>query len=138
MSTTMTAYLMFEGQCAEAMRFYEKTMGGTLTMMTYGQSPMAGDMPAESHDRIMHAELRVGEASVMGADGPPGSGAAHHGFSVMMAVPEADEAERVFHALAEGGTVRMPMTETFWAHRFGMVVDKFGVPWGVNCLKPMP
>ena len=94
---------------------------------------MAEQMPPETHGRVMHSQLETSGAILMGADGPP-----HTPRStgvVNVTVDSAEEAERVFNALSEGGQVNMPMSETFWAHRFGMLNDRFGKAWMVNCLK---
>lgn len=131
------SYLFFRGDCAPAFRFYEKCLGGSMeAMLTYGASPVCGDMPADMHDKVMHACLKVGDAMLMGSDSPPQYQEEPKGFSVSVTVEEPAEADRVFAALAANGTVRMPMEETFWARRFGMLVDQFGIPWMVNCAKP--
>lgn len=125
-------YLNFDGRCAEAFRFYHSVLGGTLEVMTFRDSPMAGELSPEWLDRVMHARLAVGEAVLMASDTPPGQYAAPQGFAVTINVEDAAEAERIFRALAEGGTITMPLEKTFWAERFGMLVDRFGVPWIVN------
>lgn len=131
-------YLSFNGQCAEAFRFYQRALGGTIEMlMSVGQSPMADQAPPEHKDRIMHASMRIGDTQIMGGDGPPSSFRPMQGFCVNLAIADPAEAERVFAVLAEGGQVGMPIAETFWAKRFGMVTDRFGTPWMVNCSKPM-
>ena len=133
----ISPYLAFDGQCEAAFRFYAACLGGRIEMMmTHGESPMADRSPPEARDRIMHAQLVVGDTVLMASDGPPGHHQAMQGFSVSLMVGEPAEAERVFAALAEGGTVRMPLEETFWAMRFGMVTDRFGTPWMVNCERP--
>ena len=129
------AYLDFDGQCREAFDFYARVFNGRITMrMTYGESPMAGEMPPETHGRVMHSQLESGNAILMGADGPP------HGppnrCCVNIVVDTPAEAERVFTGLSEGGSVQMPLHETFWAHRFGMLTDRYGKAWMVNCMKP--
>lgn len=130
-------YLDFDGQCREAFDFYATVFKGTISFrMTYGESPMAGDMPKETHERIMHNTLESAGGIVMGADGPPGNKGA--GGCVNITVDSEAEAERVFKALAEGGAVTMPIAETFWAKRFGMLTDRYGKAWMVNCMKPMP
>jgi len=96
---------------------------------------MAEHVPAEWHDKVLHAHFRVGEQSIMGADAPPGRYEQPKGFSVTINVDTPSEAERIFHSLAEGGTIQMLIQETFWALRFGMLVDRFGIPWMVNCAK---
>jgi PhnB protein len=134
----VNAHLTFDGRCEEAFRFYEQSLGGKIQfMMTHEASPMAGSVPAEWGKKIMHATIQVGEQTLMGADAPPASYRKPQGFSVALHIAEPAEADRVFGALAEGGIVQMPIQETFWAHRFGMLVDRFGTPWMVNCGKPM-
>jgi PhnB protein len=130
----LSPYLAFNGQCAEAFRFYEKSLGGKLeAMMTHGQSPMAQQVPPEWRDKIIHARLLVGGQALMGADVPPQHFKQPQGFSVSISVKEIAEGERTFNALAEGGKVQMPFQKTFWSAGFGMVTDRFGVPWMVNC-----
>jgi PhnB protein len=132
-----TPYLNFNGQCAEAFRFYEQCFGGKITfIMTYGDSPMAGETPVEWHKRIMHATLTVGDQVLNGADTAPGDYRKPQGFTLAIGLKEAAEAERVFAVLADRGVVQMPLQETFWAHRFGYLVDQFGTPWMINCEKP--
>jgi PhnB protein len=92
-------------------------------------------MPSEWGDRIMHARLQVGDAVLMGSDSPPDRAESPKGFCVMLQIDDPAEGERIFRALGDGGTVQMPYEETFWAHRFGMVVDRFGIPWMINCEK---
>lgn len=136
----LNPYLFFDGQCEAAFRSYEKILGGkVVAMMTNEDAPEGAEMPAENKEawrkKIMHARLVLGDTVLMGSDTPPSYHEAAKGFSVTLNVTDADAAERVFHALAEGGTVRMPIAETFFAHRFGMLVDRFGIPWMINCEK---
>jgi PhnB protein len=127
-------YLIFDGQCETAFTFYERCLGGTIAaLLTYGESPMADRTPSEGRGKIMHARLVVGDTVLMGSDAPPGRYEKPQGISVTLGVDEPGEAERIFNALAEGGSVGMPLQETFWALRFGMVVDRFGIPWMINC-----
>lgn len=126
------AYLNFDGQCREAFTFYQRVLDGELALQTHGDSPMREHTPPEWHGRILHARLAVGEGVLMGSDSPPGGHARAQGFAVSLNVESAGEAERIFAALAEGGQVQMPLQETFWASRFGMLVDRFGTPWMVN------
>jgi PhnB protein len=131
------AHLNFNGNCAEAYKFYEQRLGAkTLFSLTYGASPMAGQFPAEYADKIMHATIQIGDAEVMGSDSPPGYYMQPNGFCVSLSVDETAEAERVFNALSENGKVNMPLQQTFWALRFGMLTDQFGIPWLVNCSDP--
>jgi len=130
-------HISFNGKCAEAFRFYEKCLNAKLeTIMTNGESPMADQLPAEWHDRVLHAALKVNGAVLMGADAPPDHYKQPSGFSVAIQLEDTAEAERIFAALSEAGTITMPLQATFWAERFGMLVDKFGIPWMINCSKP--
>ena len=129
-------YLFFKGDCEEAFRFYERVLGGRIVaMMTHEGTPTAEHTPAEWRGKIIHARMIVGDQVLMASDAPPGHQEDMKGFSINVGVDDPSEAERIFHALAEGGTVRMPIQETFWAVRFGMLVDRFGTPWMVNCEK---
>ncbi|MDB5985635.1 MAG: glyoxalase/bleomycin resistance protein/dioxygenase [Nevskia sp.] len=132
----ITPYLHFNGQCEAAFKFYEQCLGGKiLMMMNHGESPMAGEVPVDWHAKIMHARMSVGEVLLMGSDAPPDRYETPRGFSVSLGTDTAAEAERIFNRLAAGGTVQMPIQPTFWAERFGMVVDRFDIPWMVNCEK---
>jgi PhnB protein len=130
----LDCYLFFNGNCAEAIRFYERTLGGKLQMMmTYGQSPQPQQGPSESSDRIMHASLSIDGRTLMASDMPEDqAGQGMKGFALSLNYPTADEARRIFTALAEGGTVTMRMDKTFWAEAFGMLTDRFGTPWMVS------
>jgi PhnB protein len=126
-------YLVLNGNCREAFEFYAKCFRGTIEMMlSHGESPVAAQVPPEWHALVMHARLSVGGATLMGSDSRPGESKPAHGYSVMMSLDTAEEAERVFAELADGGKVTMPMGESFWAARFGMLVDRFGTPWMIN------
>lgn len=130
-------YLFFDGTCAEAMRFYEKTLGGKLNMMTAGQAPEGQGAEKADPDSILHASLALDGQALMASDWmSPEPFAGMHGFTVSLAYPSVDEAKRVFDAFADGGKVSMPFTETFWVERFGMVTDRFGTPWMVNGGQP--
>jgi PhnB protein len=129
----LDAYLFFDGNCAEAMRFYQRTLGGELTMMTNAESPVATQTPPGNANRIMHARLALDGRTLMASDwmtGQPYEGM--KGFSLALAYPTVGEATRVFGTLAEGGKVTMPFDKTFWAEGFGMLVDRFGTHWMVN------
>jgi PhnB protein len=131
-------YLNFDGNCAEAFRFYERVLGGRIeAILTHGDSPIAAQVPAEWADRVMHARLTVGDQVLLASDAPPGQYVTPRGMYVLLDVETAEEAERVFAALAEQGQVTMPIEPTFWAVRFGMCVDRFGIGWMVNCSLPM-
>lgn len=132
----LNPYLSFNGQCEPAFKFYQQCLGGELFSMTWGESPMADQVTEELRGRIMHATLKVGETAVLGADTPPDHYQSPSGFSVAIQLNEPAEAERIFAAMSEGGEVTMPIQQTFWALRFGMFVDQFGISWMVNCGKP--
>jgi PhnB protein len=132
----LNPYLSFDGRCEAAFKFYEKALGGKIVaMVTYGETPMKDQSPADQHGKIAHARLTAGDKVLMGGDAPPGRYEPVKGMTVMLGVDQPAEAERVFTALSEGGTVGMPIAETFWALRFGMLTDQFGIPWMVNCEK---
>jgi PhnB protein len=130
-------YLIFNGQCEEAFKFYAQTLGGEIVaMFTHGETPAAEHVSPEMQSSIMHARLQVGDAVLMGSDAPPEMYRAPQGTSVSLHVTDPAEAERIFHALAAGGSVLMPIQETFWAARFAMLTDRFGTPWMINCEQP--
>jgi len=129
-------YLTFDGDCEEAFNVYEKVLGGKIVaMMTHKGTPAEEHVPAEWRDKILHARLVFGDNVLMASDAPPGRQEKMQGFSVSLVMTDRAEAERVFNALADGGSVRMPLGETFWAKKFGMLTDRFGTPWMVNCEK---
>lgn len=132
----LNIYLHFSGNCEEAFKFYEKVLGGKiLAAMTYETAPPEMPVTLEWRNKIMHARMSVGNYTLMGSDAPPDRYTKPTGFSINIGVKTAEEAERVYQALSEGGQVHMPLAETFWAIRFGMFVDKFGVPWMINAEK---
>lgn len=129
----LNAYLSFDGRCAEAMRFYAQALDARIeTLLTVRESPMAADSPPEVQDQVMHAYLVGPGFTLMAGDamGMPYQGV--HGVTMTLNYDSVDEAARRFAALAEGGTVTMPLAESFWAQTFGMLTDRFGVPWIVN------
>lgn len=129
-------YLIFNGKCAEAFKFYEQCLGGKIAaMFTHGETPAAEHVPPEQHDLIMHVRLEVDGAVLMGSDTPRDSYEPPTGTHVSLNLSDLAKAERIFNALAEGGSVAMPFEETFWAAGFGMVTDRFGTPWMINCEK---
>ena len=133
----LNPYLTFNGQCQAAFKFYERCLGGKIEMlMTHGESPMADQVPSGWRDKVMHARLVAADLVLMGSDLPPDRYQKPQGFSVSLSVSKPSDAERIFHALAESGTVQMPIQKTFWAERFGTVTDRFGTPWMVNCEQP--
>ena len=134
---SLNPYLYFNGQCEEAFKFYEKRLGGKITfMMTYEGSPMPTQAPPGYANKILHAGLTLGDGVLEGCDAMPGEYTKPQSFCVMFRPKDAAEADRIFSALAEDGTVQIAIGETFWALRFGMVVDRFGMPWLINCEKP--
>jgi PhnB protein len=135
----LSTYLFFKGNCQEAFKFYERVLGGKIeTVHTYAGMPAGpgNTIPAGWKDKIMHIHLSVDDQALLGSDAPPGhQDHAQGGFSVSLSLNDIVKGERVFRALAENGTVRMEFQKTFWAERFGMVTDQFGIPWMINCEK---
>jgi len=130
-------YLGFDGNCEEAINFYHKVLGGQIeAMMSHAGTPMESQVPPEWVSRIMHARLRIGDAVIMASDAPPGRYSKPQGITVSLNIESPEEAERIFHALADNGQVQMPIQQTFWATRFGMLVDRFDIPWMINCEPP--
>ena len=134
-------YLGFDGNCAEAMRFYETTLGGKISvMMSNGDSPVAAHIPKEGHSRIMHARLELPGGGLLYAGDAPGHIPYEgiKGITLALNYDSVEEAESIFSALSQGGQVTMPFSPTFWAKKFGMLVDKYGVGWIINGeLQPM-
>jgi PhnB protein len=127
-------YLNFNGDCAVAFKFYERCLGGKIeSLQTHGDSPIAKEVPPTWRDRVLHARLIVGDTVLMASDSPPEHYQKPQGFSVSLQVDTPNEAERIFHELAQGGSVTFPIEKTFWAERFGMLVDRFNIPWMINC-----
>jgi PhnB protein len=124
--------LMFNGDCDAAFTIYQECLGGTVTFrLTWGDSPMAGQAPPDWRDKILHASLKVGDTTfsggdVLGYERP-------QGFQIQLNLDDVAAAERIFARLSDGGEITTPLQQTFWAQRFGAVVDRFGIPWGINC-----
>jgi PhnB protein len=132
----LNPYLTFNGRCEAAFKFYEKCFGGKiLMMMTYGESPMAGQAPPDWSKKILHTTMALGDQVLQGADVTPDRYQKPQGISVTLNITAAAEAERIFKALAENGAVEMPLQQTFWAERFGVLTDQFDTPWLINCGK---
>ena len=136
----ITPYLTFNGQTRDAFSLYQQVLGGNLEMMTFEQAPDSEQFPAQHRDRIMHACLSLGEFSIMASDTMPGDpacgGGSYEGIkgcSISLHPESIAESERLFAALSEGGQVQMPLEKTFWAERFGMFIDRFGVTLMINC-----
>jgi len=133
----LNPYLHFNGQCQQAFEFYEKCLGGKIVMlMAYGNSPMAAQAPPDWQEKIVHATLALGDHVLQGADALPEHYQKPQGFALSLNIQSAADADRIFSALAANGTVQLALQETFWALRFGMLVDQFGTPWMINCGKP--
>src|SRR5215813_847467 len=129
----LNPYLNFNGDCEAAFRFYEQVLKGKILFkMTWGESPMAEQMPQESRHQILHTSLAVGEEFLMGADTMPGTYQKPHGMAVSLSLSDVAEAERIFNALKDKGTVQMEFQKTFWAAGFGLCVDRFGIPWMIS------
>ena len=127
-------YLSFKGDCEAAFTFYAQCLGGQVGgFFRYGGSPLAGSVPADWSEKIMHGGVTVPGLELSGADVAPGQYEEPKGFSLSIQLKGAAEAERVFRELAADGKILMPLEKTFWAERFGMVVDRFGIPWLINC-----
>ena len=127
-------YLSFNGQCETAFKVYEQCLGGQLgPIFRYAGSPMAGQVPPDWQDKVMHGSVTVGGQVLMGGDVAPDRYEEPKGFSLSIQITSTTEAERIFHELGQGGRVVMPLEKTFWAARFGMLVDRFGIPWLINC-----
>lgn len=133
-NTVVQPYLFFGGQCEEALEFYCKALGAEVPMLTrYKESPeQKRPVPGCFDEKVMHASFRIGETTLMASDGMCDGKPVFEGFSLSITVPETAEAERVFAALSEGGLVTMPLEKTFWAPKFGMLTDRFGVGWMVS------
>ena len=127
---SLQPYLSFDGRCKEAIEFYRSALGAEVTMlMRFRESPEPGMCTPEAGDKVMHASLRIGDSTLLLSDGRCGGKPAFHGFALSLSVPNEAEAERLFASLADGGEVQMPLPKTFFAPRFGMVADRFGVCW---------
>jgi len=129
-------YIAFKGNCAEAIDFYKDKLGGeVLFTQTYGESPMKGKGP---DDAIMHTSIKIGDSVIMACDNVFEENPTIVGNNISLAIGGKDvaQAEKAFEAMSEGATVIMPMQETFWAQRFGMLTDKFGINWMFNVDKP--
>ena len=151
-------YLLFNGNCRQAMEFYAKSLGADLQLMTYGEGPGGGsgsperadsarsgvkgpgcEIPHEAKDKIMHARLQKDSAILMASDCPPNRPVKPgNNFSVNLDCESAPEIEKLFSALSDGATITMPLQGTFWAARFGMLTDKFGINWMFNLEQPKP
>ncbi len=125
--------MFFDGRCEEALEFYRRALGAEVTMlMRFKESPEPhepGMVPPGAGDKVMHASFRIGDTEVMASDGQCAGRPSFQGFALSVTARDEAEADRRFAALADGGQVQMPLTKTFFAARFGMVADRFGVSW---------
>lgn len=126
-------YITFNGNCAEALKFYEQALGARIEVsIPFAGTPGCEGLPADWADKIMHATFFIGDSRVMASDAPPGHYQQPQGISIALGLKDPAKGEEIFKALAENGTVQMPYQPTFWAAGFGMCVDRFGIPWMVN------
>lgn len=126
--------VLFNGNCEAALRFYEQSLGAKIAfMLTWAESPMAAQAPAGWERKILYGRMTLGDTDLVGADVLPEHYKEPAGFAILLNLNDPEHAERIFNALAEGGTIRIPLQKTFWAARYGGVTDRFGVPWEINC-----
>jgi PhnB protein len=131
-----TPYLFFDGQCETAFHFYSQCFGSPIVAsIKYGDQGNCESLGPEARNRIMHTAMKLDSGMILASDCLPGQFERPQGFAVSVDLPSAEEAERVFGQLSTNGSVTMPMTETFWAIRFGMVTDQYGIPWMIGCNK---
>ena len=127
-------YLHYNGNCEAALKYYQKMLGAKIEMMiTYESAPESMPVSPEWKKKIMHARISIDGHVIMVSDTPPDRFRQPQGFSVSLTIEDPTDGERKFRALAEGGSVNMPFSKTFWAKGFGMCTDQFGIPWMVNC-----
>jgi len=130
----LNPYLIFNGDCEQALKFYEQTLGAKIEFLTrYTGSPAAEHAPSDWGDKVLHATMKIDGNVVMASDAPPGHYQKPQGVSISISLNDTAKGESIFNALAEGGTTTMPFSKTFWASGFGMCTDRFGIPWMVNC-----
>ena len=135
----LNPYLNFNGQCETAFKFYEQTLGAKIEcLLQHEGTPAEKHSPADWKHKVLHGRISLNGQVIMASDCPPEHYQKPQGFFVTLSIKEPAEAERVFQALSENGAVNMPIQETFWAVRFGMLTDQFGIPWMVNCEKTAP
>ena len=133
----LNPYLFFNGQCEAAFKFYEKCLDGKITaMLPHEGTPAAGQVSSDWQKKILHARIVIGDRVLMASDAPPDRYHGTRGFSVSVGAGSPEEADRIFQALSENGTVQMPIQKTFFSARFGMLTDQFGIPWMINCGQP--
>lgn len=131
---SLDPYLLFNGNCEEAFKSYEQILGGKNVMkMKHGESPMAAQVSPEWQNKIIHIRMEIGNRVLMGSDAPPAHYEKPQGFSVSFTAKDPADAERIFNELSKDGRIIMPLGKTFWSPAFGMFVDRFSIPWMVNC-----
>ncbi len=124
----------FNANCEEAFKFYEQHLGGKIEAIhTFAGSPVEKQLPPEWRNKVMHIRMKVGTTVLMGSDAPEGHYQSPQGFSVSLSLKDAAEANRVYEALSANGAVHMPLQQTFWAKRFAIFTDSFGIPWMIHC-----
>lgn len=130
----MSPYLSFRGDCETAFRFYAECLNGVVgELFRYAGTPIAQDFPSDWQEKVMHGSVSFDDQILMGSDVPSDRYEEPKGFSLSLQIPRTTDAERIFRLLSAEGTVVMPLAPTFWAARFGMLVDRFGIPWLINC-----
>jgi PhnB protein len=130
-------YLFFDGRCDEALEFYRSKLGAEVTaLVRFKESPDPNSCPPGAGDKVMHSNFRIGETTLMASDGQCQGQPSFEGFSLSLTAPNEAEADRLFAALADGGKVQVPLAKTFFSPSFGMLVDRFGVPWMVIVIPP--
>jgi len=134
----LNPYLVFNGNCEEAFQTYSKILGGQIEgIFKWGGTPIESSVSPDWKNKVMHASVRIGNDVLMGVDEPQERYQQPRGISISIHVTEIAEAERIFKALADNGNVHMALQETFWAQRFGVLTDRFGIPWMINCGRPI-
>ncbi len=129
----LIAYLAFDGNCEEALRYYEHHLGARIiVMMKYANTPAAASTPAPMLDKIIHAQLKIGDNTIMAGDAPEEQYQEPQGITINLMLDDAVEGARIFKALARDGKVVIPYSETFWARGYGTTTDQFGIPWMIN------
>lgn len=125
-------YLFFDGNCREAMNFYKQCFGGTLDLITYADAPPQKAPAHSEKDKIMHSSLRKGDFSIMASDNPKSTPVVGDNIHLSIDCQTIPEVQALFKAMSQGGTITMPLADTFWGSHFGMLIDKFGIYWMFN------
>ena len=130
----LSSYLHFNGTCEDAFKLYQKVLGGEIAMMfKYSGSPAESMVPANWKDKVLHVTLQIGDKELLGSDSPPEFFKHPQGMAVCISVDTPAEVDRIFNGLVDGGQATMPLEKTFFAERFGMLTDRFGIPWMIIC-----